>query len=77
MQLNTNISATASEINQYVNKLDNTEQQKILKALKILEAKKLAKKLSTLKANRNNVDIDVICEIIRKVRKSNAKLQNR
>lgn len=77
MQLNTNISATASEINQYVNKLDDTEQQKILKALKILEAKKLTKKLSVSKAKKNNVDIDVICEIIRKVRKSNAKLQNR
>ncbi len=77
MQLNTNISATASEINQYVAKLDNAEQQKILKALKFLEAKKIVKKLSASKIKSNNVDIDVICEIIRKARKSNAKLQNR
>lgn len=40
MQINQNTSSTVSENNEFVAKLDNSEQQKILKALKILEAKK-------------------------------------
>lgn len=76
MQFNSTISDTATEINSFVSRLDMLEQKKILKALKIREAKKLAAKISTKRIDAV-VSIDEICATIRKIRKSNAKLPTR
>lgn len=76
MQFNSNTSDTIKEISNFVSKLDTLEQEKILKSLKIREAKKLAAKISGIKPT-STIGIDEICATIRKIRKSNAKLPTR
>lgn len=76
MQYNSAIKDTTAEITNFVSKLDVSEQKKILKALKIRQAKVLAKKLSA-KGLKAEISIDEICATIRKIRQSNATLPTR
>lgn len=76
MQFNSTTKDTTTEITNFVSKLDVLEQKKILKALKIREAKVLAKKISAKKV-KTVISIDEICATIRKIRQTNAKLPTR